>query len=293
MILSRNQRKLLAITLMGLSFTACGSLSRRDEVDPEPNLADKASIQAQAQVVAQKDAQIQTLQAQLNELQTQLRAQTLAEPSTTNRQNLDTPKLNAHSNVANVGSSGPLHSPSIAKSDPQRGFVNDTHIQSFRQGKILFDSEKYPESVLAFSAFIERQSQHPLAGSAQFYLAESYYFQNDFESAKVEYQKLIQYYDRSPHIASAYARQAQCLAELGDVTTANQMRQKVLAFFPRSEAAQLVMNEFKPAIKNETITQPSLPTAPSLPVPPTAEANSNPQALDDVPVTAPESGGNL
>ncbi len=286
MILSGNQRKLLAITLLGLSFTACGTLSRRDDVDSEPNSAENTPVRAEsatAQVVAQKDAQIQSLQAQLSELQTQLKAQapvapTPAHPPTelSRRQNLDT-SFNT--------------STSVAKSDPQRGFLNDATIQAFRQGKILFDSEKYPEAVLAFSALLERQSQHPLAGVAQFYLAESYYFQNDFESAKVEYQKLIQYYDRSPHIAQAYARQAQCLAQLGDVSGANQMRQKVLAFFPRSEAAQLVPNEFRPLVTQETIAQPAPPVAPEAPVPPTA--NSNPQALDDVPVTAPESGGNL
>lgn len=275
MILPENQRKLLLISALAFSLTACSTLSRQEQ----PEMAPEGAAEAKAvdPLVTAKNAQIQSLQAQVNELQTQLKSQPVVPTLQPRRQNFD----------ASV-------SASIARNDPQRGFVNDANVQAFRQGKILFDSEKFPEAVLAFSALIERSPTHPLAGVAQFYLAESYFSQGDLESAKVEYQKLIQHYDRSPHIAEAYARQAQCLAQQGNPQAANQLRQKVIAFFPRSEAAALVANEFP------MIAKVAEPVPPTPPAPPTVQLETprenplnNPSALDDVPVTAPESGDQL
>src|SRR5690606_12652976 len=64
--------------------------------------------------------------------------------------------------------------------DPQSGFSDDPAIRSFRQASILFDAAKYPESMLAYSAFLERYGDHPLAGTAQFYVGEAYFRQKEY-----------------------------------------------------------------------------------------------------------------
>ena len=58
--------------------------------------------------------------------------------------------------------------------DPEGGFINDKSVQTFRKGMILYLGQKYPESVLAFSGFLEEFPDHPLAGTAQFYIGEAY-----------------------------------------------------------------------------------------------------------------------
>jgi tetratricopeptide (TPR) repeat protein len=86
---------------------------------------------------------------------------------------------------------------SVALSDPERGFVQDTSVLSLRQSKILFDSEKYPEAILGFSTFVEKNARHPLASQAQYYLADAYFRQNDFPVAEKEFRKLLQNYPQS------------------------------------------------------------------------------------------------
>lgn len=118
----------------------------------------------------------------------------------------------------------PIHA-SIALSDPQIGFIQNTPILQLRQSKALFDSEKYPESILGFSEFLEKNENHPLASQAQFYLSEAYLRQNDFPVAEKEFRKLLRKYPFSAFATSARSQLRVCEEKLKSSQTAASHRE--------------------------------------------------------------------
>jgi tetratricopeptide (TPR) repeat protein len=162
---------------------------------------------------------------------------------------------------------------------------------------ILFKAKKFPESMLAFSSFIERYADHPLAGSAQFYVGECYYRQKEYKLAVVEYQRVLTSYDRSGSLPETLKQMAQAEEHLAQAEDALKHRQLLLSLFPQSPAAHSVRlahaevdadadDGADPAAPGAT-TQVELPAPaavakPALPAKPVAGA-----VLDEVPPTAP------
>lgn len=294
MISSKNQRKLstllpaLTIVTGILSFSSCSTFSRHDDV------SESGAVEA-TDPITQKNARIQelegtvsTLHAKVEQLETQLRA---SQTKPEFRQSFDRPVR---------PSAGSSVQASVAGSDPEVGYANHSIVQAYRQGKILFDSEKYPEAILAFSALLERDSKHVLSGSAQFFLAESYYLQGEYAVAEQEYTRVISSFDRSPQVTKAYARLADCYAKQGKTAEADRVKLQIRALFPNSPAEALASQvSSRTAAPAVTTAPPALetpmtapiqqnhlnidkPIAPNLPV--------NPSALDEPPTDLGGSG---
>ncbi len=121
--------------------------------------------------------------------------------------------------------------------DPELGFINDDAIQTFRKAMILFQAQKYPESILAYSSFLEKFPDHPLAGSAQFYIGEAYINQKEFKLALQEFQHVLTSYDRSAHVADTLSEMAQAEESLKKSQFAAVHRQLLTSLFPQSPAA--------------------------------------------------------
>ncbi len=79
--------------------------------------------------------------------------------------------------------------------------------------------------------------QSPLAGSAQYWIGESYYAQRDFEAAIVAYDEAIQKYPRNKHVPTALLKQGYAFAELKDMRDARFFLQQVQKIFPQSPEA--------------------------------------------------------
>ena len=126
---------------------------------------------------------------------------------------------------------------SLSSRDPETGFINDEAIETYKKAMILFEAHKYPEAVLAFSGFLEKYADHPLAGTAQFYVGESYFQQKELKLAYQEYQRVLTSYDRSPHITQTLKRLAQVEESLSMNEAAAKHRQMLLSMFPQSPAA--------------------------------------------------------
>lgn len=160
-------------------------------------------------------------------------------------------QTNDHSRNFNAGSA--VHS-TVAANDPGAGFVNDAKVRGFQQGRILFDQEKYPEAILAFSAFLEQNETHPLAGSAQYFIAESYFLQNDYSVADQEYRKLSLRYPKSSRMSFALVRLAQCSEKLGKMDDARKYRNQAEGLFPKSPALWVKAPITTPSASLQTAT---------------------------------------
>lgn len=156
---------------------------------------------------------------------------------------------------------------SVAANDPESGFANDQNTRAFQQGKILFDQEKYPEAILAFSAFIERNENHTLASQVQYYIAESYYLQGDYSVAEQEFKKLTVKYPRSPRVSYALVRLALCTEKLGKMDDSKRYRLQAENFYPQSPALKGLREASAPgnSMQGSLIVTP--PTAPVVDTP--------------------------
>jgi TolA-binding protein len=124
-----------------------------------------------------------------------------------------------------------------AADDPEAGFVSDTAIQDYRKASILCEARKYPEAVLAFSNFVEKYPDHPLAGSAQYGIGSAYFKQKEYKLALHEYERVLTSYDRSPHISDTLRDMAEAEDALKMPEQAARHRQLLTSLFAQSPAA--------------------------------------------------------
>ncbi|MCM2322184.1 MAG: tetratricopeptide repeat protein [Oligoflexia bacterium] len=127
--------------------------------------------------------------------------------------------------------------PLPAVDDPEAGFTNDETVQDYRRSMIQFKAGKYPESVLAFSSFLEKFPDHPLAGSAQYFIGQSYFLQKEYKLALQEFQRVLTSYDRSSHLAATLRDMAEAEEKLRLMEDAARHRQLLMSLFPHSPYA--------------------------------------------------------
>lgn len=143
------------------------------------------------------------------------------------------------------------------RADPEAGFVRDEAVNAFKTAIYLFKAEKYPESILAFAGFVDRYPDHPLAGSAQFYIGESYFRQKEYRLAIQEYEKVIASYDRASAVPQTLRRLAECKDELKLKEEGNRHRAMLSALFPNSPAMPQDRGALTPVSSGATGQKPS------------------------------------
>lgn len=121
--------------------------------------------------------------------------------------------------------------------DPEKGFAHDSSVQEYRRGMILFRGEKYPDSILAFSAYVEKYPDSVLAGAAQYHVGESYFRLSQYRQAIQEFQKVLTSYDRSSHLAATLRRMAEAEDLVQEPEAAARHRQMLMSLFPGSPSA--------------------------------------------------------
>ncbi len=166
--------------------------------------------------------------------------------------------------------------------DPEAGFTNNNAIRAYRQAMILFRSGKHADAILSFSTFLQSYADHPLAGSAQFYVGEAYFRQKEYRLAAQEYQRVLTAYDRSPHVTTALKQLATSHESLQMHDEANKNKQMLSSLFPQSPAAEPLFNAL-------AASAPPPPVAPEAPVslPPAVDAIQGEKNTPEIPATAP------
>lgn len=90
-----------------------------------------------------------------------------------------------------------------------------------------------------FQALIDKYPRSSYAPLAQLGIADSYFLNSDYLNANASYEKYIEKYPRSESAALAYFRLAKCAQKLGKWQVARNYYQKVKGEFPFSFEAQL------------------------------------------------------
>ena len=94
---------------------------------------------------------------------------------------------------------------------------------------------KYELARSEFQDYLKYFGTTDLASNAQFYVAESYYFEKNYQQAVGEYDKLLTGYPKSFKLAPGRLRKGLALIELGRKTAGIQELREVIKRFPGSE----------------------------------------------------------
>ena len=80
-------------------------------------------------------------------------------------------------------------------------------LQSYQSGEALFKQQEYDQAATAFKAAIARGPGSRVEQDGMFYLAESYFFSDDYSKAQSHYDDLLEKYPNSPHLDTVVRRQ--------------------------------------------------------------------------------------
>lgn len=115
--------------------------------------------------------------------------------------------------------------------------------QRFDEGLVFFQEEKYGRAAQQFNIIVERASHTDLGDDALFFLAESYFLDNDYDLALAEFEKLVARMGFSPYIEKSRWRICESLMELSpnyyhDQDSSRKAIQEIQQFlddYPQSE----------------------------------------------------------
>ncbi len=139
---------------------------------------------------------------------------------------------------AQANAAAPAQSPAPA-APPPAPRPTGTDQQNYQAAFDLIQARKYPEAAKAFMDFLAAFPQSPLADNAQYWLAETYYVQRQFQAALPQFQKVLDQYPQSGKMPDALLKIGYCQVELGMRDAARATLQKVMHQFPDTTAARL------------------------------------------------------
>jgi tol-pal system protein YbgF len=114
-----------------------------------------------------------------------------------------------------------------------------TDQQNYQAAFGLIQARRYPEAARAFQEFLSAFPQSPLADDAQFWVAETYFVDGQFQQALPAFQAVIDGYPQSAKVPDALLKIAICHDELDDSVAARTALQQVMRQFPDTTAARL------------------------------------------------------
>lgn len=110
--------------------------------------------------------------------------------------------------------------------------------RAYASALAMFRSREHGQAVLDFLDFLARYPTHPLASSAQYWIAEAYYVQRDYKQALREFEKVLAYGSKIPKAADALLRAGMVAKQLQDGPRAEGYWRRVVEEHPGSDAAQ-------------------------------------------------------
>lgn len=114
-----------------------------------------------------------------------------------------------------------------------------TDQQNYQAAFEIIQARRYPEAGRAFTAFLTAFPTSPLADNAQYWLAETYYAQADFQTALGEFKKVADNFPQSQKLPDALLKIGYCEDELDNDNAARAALQQVMRQYPDTTAARL------------------------------------------------------
>jgi tol-pal system protein YbgF len=117
-----------------------------------------------------------------------------------------------------------------AKTDPKAAY--NACYKLFKDGQ----NEKARDE---FQKFLKQHPKTPYSGSAQFWIAETWYVDDKYEKAIVEYEKVIKGFPTSDKVPHALLKQGMSFQKLGDDGSAKIVYQQIVKKYPQTQQAKV------------------------------------------------------
>ncbi|KQC12971.1 MAG: hypothetical protein APR63_01595 [Desulfuromonas sp. SDB] len=118
-----------------------------------------------------------------------------------------------------------------------------TSQDAFNSAYIDFTRGDYDLAEIGFNSFLEKYPQSIKAVDALFYLAESQYFQQKFNQAISNYDRLRVSYPHHQYQTTVLYHSGLCWEELGNIRKAREIYQQLIDAYPDSPEAQRVKDK--------------------------------------------------
>ncbi|MFL5814339.1 MAG: tetratricopeptide repeat protein [Bdellovibrionia bacterium] len=231
-------KTLISASALLLLCTSCSSFSRRNQDAEAPQESDAQKIERLQSQNKELSNSLTSITTKLQVMESRLASMTeKLEASARRMDNVVENQRAKPAPVKTLPTEGATHLPPAGDDDAEAAFTSNEPVRKYRQAMILFQSHNYPDASLGFSAFVDQYPDHALAGSAQFYLGETYFKQKEYKLAARELGRVITTYDRSPHIAETLRDLSISEEKIGMPEEAARHRQLLTSLFPHSPAA--------------------------------------------------------
>lgn len=114
-----------------------------------------------------------------------------------------------------------------------------------------FKNKKYKQAREKFEVFIKEFPKDELTDNAHYWIAETYYSEQDFEGAILSYETLLKKYPDSQKAPGALYKQGLSFIEIGDRKTGKVILEQLIERYPKSREAELAKKQLEePKKKN-------------------------------------------
>lgn len=115
----------------------------------------------------------------------------------------------------------------------------------YAKAKATFDAGSYAESRLMFEDFLKFYPNSKIADSAAFWVGETYYREENYERAILEYQNLLDNYPNGNKVSAALYKQGLAFIALGDNNNGKILLEDLVRRYPDSQEARVAANRLK------------------------------------------------
>lgn len=140
----------------------------------------------------------------------------------------------------------------------------------YQKGLSLVRDGNYSQAGTNFREFLQKYPKSSFAGNAQYWLAECYYAQKDYQRAIKEYQATITLYPKLDKIPSAKLKQGLAFADLGMTNDAVLFLQKLTKEYPGTPEAQKAQDRIKVLTQTRSLPAPTQRPDDAIPLAPGA-----------------------
>ncbi len=117
--------------------------------------------------------------------------------------------------------------------------------EAFNEALNLFKAKKYDDAILAFKKFKDKFKTSKFVPDAIFYIAESYYAKGQYDKAIINYDYLVNTYQKCDKVPMATFKEGLAFIDMGDKIDGNYLLQKVIKQYPNSRASRLAKEYLK------------------------------------------------
>ena len=130
---------------------------------------------------------------------------------------------------------GPEGSSTGLEDSTAKSAVEDTYSAAYAD----FTKGNYALAIAGFQEFLKKYPDSELSDNAQFWVAESYFSQGDYDTAAAQYDRVIQEHPKGDRVPAAYLKKGLCLIETGRTAEGVVVLQHLIQTHPTSEEAAL------------------------------------------------------